>query len=121
MSVARQQLPFDGCIECSHCPAISVAEVARGLGAPDRLWAGSAGAAEELGTLLTNSRGWTGRPGVLEVCICREEMLPFTPFLSADALTYHAAPLGSAEPGRRTTGGKSDDRDGQVPRPRRPA
>ncbi len=93
MCVTRQQLYFDGRIECSRYPAISVAEVARGLGPPDRLWVGSAGTTEELEEILAESPCWVGQPGVLEIRICREEMPPFTPFLPADAPTYHAAPL----------------------------
>src|SRR5581483_11718227 len=52
MCVTRQQLYFGGRIESSRYPAISVAEVARGLGPPDRLWVASAGTVEELAEAL---------------------------------------------------------------------
>jgi acetolactate synthase-1/2/3 large subunit len=96
MCVTRQQLYFGGRVESSRYPAVSVAEVARGLGAPDRLWVGSAGSVQELKELLADSSCWAGRPGVLELRLRREEMPPFTPFLPADAPTYHVAPLASA-------------------------
>jgi len=93
MCVTRQQLFFGGRIESSRYPAISVAEVARGLGPPDRLWVGSAGTIEELNEVLTDSPCWAGRPGVLELRLYREEIPPFTPFLPADAPTYYVEPL----------------------------
>ncbi len=96
MCVTRQQLFFAGRIESSRYPAISVAEVARGLGAPDRLWVGSAGTVAELDEILGDTRCWAGRPGVLELRLGREEVPPFTPFLPADAPTYQAGPVGTA-------------------------
>ena len=93
MCVTRQQLYFGGRIESSRYPAISVADVARGLGPADRLWVGSAGTAEELAALLEDRAAWADRPGVLELRLGREEVPPFTPFLPADELTYVAEPL----------------------------
>jgi acetolactate synthase-1/2/3 large subunit len=90
MCVTRQQLYFGGRIECSRYSPISVAEVARGFGPPDRLWVGSAGTIEELNEVLRGSPCFAGRPGVLELLLRREEMPPFTPFLPADAPTYRA-------------------------------
>jgi acetolactate synthase-1/2/3 large subunit len=49
---------------------------------------GSAGTIEELSAALRDSPCWTGRPGVLELRLHREEVPPFTPFLPADAPTY---------------------------------
>jgi acetolactate synthase-1/2/3 large subunit len=92
MCVTRQQLYFGGRIESSRYPAISVAEVARGLGPPDRLWVASAGTVEELAEALRDEPTRAGRPGVLELRLSREEMPPFTPFLPADAPTYQAGP-----------------------------
>jgi acetolactate synthase-1/2/3 large subunit len=88
MCVTRQQLYFDGRIECSRYSPISVAKVARGFGPPDRLWVGSAGTIKELNEILMDSPYWIDRPGVLELRLHREEMPPFTPFLPADAPTY---------------------------------
>lgn len=105
MCVTRQQLYFGGRIECSRYSPISVAEVARGFGPPQRLWVGSAGTVEELNEALESYPCWTDQPGVLELRIRREEMPPFTPFLPADAPTYHAAVGG--------TGG--DDLDAHQP------
>jgi len=87
MCVTRQQLYFGGRIEGSRFPVISVAEVARGLGSPNRLWVGSAGTGDELGTCLSDYLA-SGGPGVLELCLRQEETPPFTPFLPADAPTY---------------------------------
>jgi acetolactate synthase I/II/III large subunit len=103
MCVTRQQLYFGGRIECSRYSPISVAEVARGFGPPHRLWVGSAGTIKELNEALENNRCWAGQPGVLELRIRREEMPPFTPFLPADAPTYHAVVGG--------TGGDNLDAD----------
>jgi acetolactate synthase-1/2/3 large subunit len=97
MCVTRQQLYFEGRIECSRYSPISVAKVARGFGPPDRLWVGSAGTLEELSALLRNSPGWIDRPGVLELRLHREEMPPFTPFLPADAPTYCAVAGGAGD------------------------
>jgi acetolactate synthase-1/2/3 large subunit len=96
MCVTRQQLYFGGRIESARYSAVSVAEVARGLGTPDRLWVGSAGSAEELAELLKDNPCRAERPGVLELRLCREEVPPFTPFLPEDAPTYPARCLASA-------------------------
>jgi acetolactate synthase-1/2/3 large subunit len=93
MCVTRQQLFFGGRIESTLYPAVSVADVARGLGPPDRLWVGSAATVEELSKILEDSPCWAGRPGVLELRLSREEMPPFTPFLPADEPTYYVEPL----------------------------
>jgi acetolactate synthase-1/2/3 large subunit len=98
MCVTRQQLFFGGRIESTRYPAVSVAQVARGLGSPDHLWVGSASTVEELNDILRDSPYWIDRPGVLELCLSREEMPPFTPFLPADEPTYYVEP--------RTTGAK---------------
>jgi acetolactate synthase-1/2/3 large subunit len=90
MCVTRQQLYFEGRIEGSRYPAISIADMARGLGSPDRLWVGSAGTREELCQRLWEHRARANGPGVLELRLQREEIPPFTPFLSADAPTYQA-------------------------------
>jgi acetolactate synthase-1/2/3 large subunit len=90
MCVTRQQLYFAGRIESSRYPAVSVAEVARGLGVPDRLWVGSAGTAEELMKVMQDYACRAFRPGVLELRLHREEVPPFTPFLPSDAPTYQA-------------------------------
>jgi acetolactate synthase-1/2/3 large subunit len=90
MCVTRQQLYFEGRIEASRYPAISVADVARGLGAPDRLWVGTADTTDELREQLADYSRFADCPGVLELRIGREEVPPFTPFLSADAPTYLA-------------------------------
>lgn len=90
MCVTRQQLYFEGRIEGSRYPTVSVAEVARGLGSPDSLWVGSAGSVNELESCLLDYLR-VESPGVLELRLCREEIPPFTPFLPADATTYLAS------------------------------
>jgi acetolactate synthase-1/2/3 large subunit len=96
MCVTRQQLFFGGRIESTRYPAVSVAQVARGFGPPDRFWVGSAATVEELNDILRDSPCWIDRPGVLELRLSREEMPPFTPFLPADEPTYYVEPLVSA-------------------------
>ena len=88
MCVTRQQLYFDGRIECSIYPAAHIAEVARGFGGPDRLWVASAGTIGELEAALSDTNRWTGGPGVLELRLTREEVPPFVPILPADSPTY---------------------------------
>jgi acetolactate synthase-1/2/3 large subunit len=96
MCVTRQQLYFGGRIESSRYPTVSVADVARGLGGPDRLWVGAAGTAGELAAALRDRSRRADRPGVLELRLRREEVPPFTPFLPADAPTYQAEARASA-------------------------
>jgi acetolactate synthase-1/2/3 large subunit len=96
MCVTRQQLYFDGRIEGSRYPSISITDMAQGLGARDGLWTGSAGTMGELTESLTHYRERASGPGVLELRLGREEIPPFTPFLSCDAPTYIAAPAGGS-------------------------
>ncbi|MBX9791208.1 MAG: thiamine pyrophosphate-binding protein [Pirellulales bacterium] len=93
MCVTRQQLYFGGRIEGSQYPAISVSELARGLGSHDQLWVGSAGSTEELTGCLADYQAMADGPGVLELRLEREQIPPFTPFLASDAPTYDAAPF----------------------------
>ncbi|HMF18632.1 MAG TPA: thiamine pyrophosphate-dependent enzyme, partial [Gemmataceae bacterium] len=95
MCVTRQQLYFDGRIEGSRYPAVSVADMARGLGSPDGLWVGSAGSSDGLSEQLADYLR-ADRPGVLELRLSREEVPPFSPFLPADAPIYQDIPLASA-------------------------
>lgn len=90
MCVTRQQIYFEGRIEGSTYPAVSIADMARGLGPPDRLWVGSAGTRDELKKKLWEYRALSEGPGVLELHLSREEIPPFAPFLPADAPTYVA-------------------------------
>lgn len=87
MCVTRQQLYFSGRIEGSRYPVTNVAEMARGLGDPERLWVGSASNSAELCKQLADYFH-ADRPGVLELRLCREQIPPFTPFLPADTPTY---------------------------------
>ncbi len=99
MCVTRQQLYFESRIEGSRYPAVSIADMARGLGSPDRLWVGSASTRDELSKRLREFRRVATGPGVLELCLHQEQIPPFTPFLASDAPTYHMAPLASVSPG----------------------
>jgi len=86
MCVTRQQLYFDGRIEASRYPAIDVVSVARGLGAPDRLWVGRASTRAELRIQLDDFyAAASGGPGVLELWLPRDELPPFAPFLAIAA------------------------------------
>jgi acetolactate synthase-1/2/3 large subunit len=95
MCVTRQQLFFEGRLEGSRYPAISIAEMARGLGSRKSLWVGSADTADKLHEQLADYCSVANRPGVLELRLGREQIPPFTPFLSADAPIYHAGFVGA--------------------------
>jgi len=98
--VTRQRLYFDDRLESSRYAELDVASVARGLGAPGRLWVGSAATRAELLTRLAEYHAdGARRPGVLEVRLAREEMPPFAPFLSGDAETFVARRSSSREAG----------------------
>jgi acetolactate synthase-1/2/3 large subunit len=90
MCVTRQQLFFEGRVEGSRYPAISVAEMARGLGSPSGLWVGSAETTDQLEEQLADFGSLGDRPGVLELRLGQEQIPPFTPFLAADAPVYQA-------------------------------
>jgi acetolactate synthase-1/2/3 large subunit len=92
MCVTRQQIYFDGRIECSRYPVCNIAEVARGLGRRDRLWVGSAGSVDELAENLGEYETQCHLPGVLELRLTREQVPPFVPFLSPNANTFVVAP-----------------------------
>jgi acetolactate synthase-1/2/3 large subunit len=98
MCATRQQLYFDGRIEGSQYPTVSVTDVARGMGSRDRLWVGSAKSNDELSRSLCDYFSRADRPGVLELRLGQEQIPPFTPFLSHNAPTYHAAPLVEMSP-----------------------
>jgi acetolactate synthase-1/2/3 large subunit len=99
MCVTRQQLFFEGRLECSTYPGVDVASVARGLGAPGALWTGRAATASELAACLAEYHGdHAAGPGVLELVLPREEMPPFTPFLPRDAATYQVTPARRSDP-----------------------
>ncbi len=96
MCVTRQRLYFDGRTECSRYAPVDVAQVARGLGPPERLWVGSAGSpAQLLAKLAEYHADGAARPGVLEVRLARAEMPPFAPFLDQHAATFVARPAAS--------------------------
>jgi acetolactate synthase-1/2/3 large subunit len=92
MCVTRQQIYFDGRIECSRYPKFSVAGVARGLGRPERLWVGSAGTTRELAACLDDYGSHRRMPGVLELRLAREQVPPFIPFLPQNANTFVVDP-----------------------------
>ncbi|MDC0936524.1 thiamine pyrophosphate-binding protein [Pirellulales bacterium] len=92
MCVTRQQIYFDGRIECSRYPPFSVAGVARGLGRRDRLWVGSAESTCELAACLDDYESHSNLPGVLELKLTREQIPPFVPFLPQNANTFVVAP-----------------------------
>jgi acetolactate synthase-1/2/3 large subunit len=87
MCVTRQQLYFDARIESSTYGYVDVATVARGLGPEERLWVAKATTADDLDALLKAYARRGYGPGVIEVVTAREEIPPFSPFLSANAQT----------------------------------
>jgi acetolactate synthase-1/2/3 large subunit len=84
MCVTRQQLMFDGRLECTRYTPVDIASLARSLGGEDALWTGSAATMDSLRACLDEftERHQEG-PGVLEVVLQREEIPPFGPFLGA--------------------------------------
>mgnify|MGYP001826996519 CR=1 FL=1 len=89
MCVSRQQLLFDGRLECSRYGGIDVATVVRGLAGRDLgLWSAQVGSREELSSALRDfgARHDEG-PGVLEILIASDELPPFGPFLQAELET----------------------------------
>lgn len=94
MCVTRQQLFFESRFECVRYAPVDIALIARGLGIPRRLWVRSAGTVDELRYQLEDYRNHADLPGVLELRLLREEVPPFTPFLSESLLTI---PIGKEE------------------------
>jgi acetolactate synthase-1/2/3 large subunit len=91
MCVTRQQVYFDGRIECASYAEPSIAQISRGFGASDALWVGRAGTLVELDAAFDalSCWDWAG-PAVLELTLRREEVPPFAPFLPADAPQGHS-------------------------------
>jgi acetolactate synthase-1/2/3 large subunit len=91
--VSRQHLMFESRVECSRFGPVDVAAVARGLGAAENLWVGSAGTLTELAEALGDyHERYTDRPGVLELRIAHPEVPPITPFTPADTRAPEGAP-----------------------------
>ena len=106
MCVTRQELFFDGRLECSAYPPVNVAAIASGLGR-DALWTGRAATSSQLARCLEDFHAHhVDGPGVLELVLPAEEMPPFTPFLPKDAETYvrEDRPIDRAD--ARRTGGR---------------
>jgi len=96
MCVSRQQLMFEGRIECSRYSDINASAVARGLGHRDALWSARVSTRDELVEALHEfGTRHSGGPGVLELVLRREELPPFGPFISADAETVAVGMVGS--------------------------
>ncbi|HYS40006.1 MAG TPA: thiamine pyrophosphate-dependent enzyme, partial [Pseudonocardiaceae bacterium] len=86
--VSRQRLLFDSRLECTRFSPVDVAAVARGFGADERLWVGSAGTAAALARGLADYHdNHADRPGLLELRLTREEVPPIVPFVRPDATT----------------------------------
>ena len=89
MCKTRQNVFFEGRVECSEYARPRVAQLANGFGSDRSLWTGSASTVAELHSALTDLAEWGGRgPAVLELDLSVEEMPPFAPFLGANAPTY---------------------------------
>lgn len=85
MCAVRQQLFFEARLEASSYGPIDVASMARSLGGPGDVWAGSAGSRDELEALLADYHQHHAHgPGVLELRLRHEQMPPFSPFLEKD-------------------------------------
>ena len=89
MCVTRQQLFFNGRLECTRYDEVDVSALSRGLGREEGLWVGRASSEDELREqLMTYTSFNADRPGVLELVLPVEEIPPFTPFLQKGAETY---------------------------------
>lgn len=100
MCVSRQQAFFAGRLEATRYSTISIADMVRGFGAPDRLWVGRAADRGELAERLAEYQALADpRPGVLEVIISRDEVPPVAQFVPADAETELVPGLRSARQG----------------------
>ena len=85
MCTTRQQLYFEGRLECVSYPCVDIAQIARGLGNSQSIWTGQASSLDELQDCLRDYRQHMEVPGVLDLRISREEVPPFTAFLPPDA------------------------------------
>jgi acetolactate synthase I/II/III large subunit len=91
MCVTRQQVLFGGRLEAVRYARPSFAQMAAGFGPPDRVWTGAARTASELDDLLSDyARRDAPRPGVLELCLGREEVPPFLPLMRGANLEMDA-------------------------------
>jgi acetolactate synthase I/II/III large subunit len=86
MCVTRQRLMFEGRFECVQYGPFDASMVARAFGPPSRLWTGRATSAAQLRALLLEYWDLSPRPGLLELCLNREEIPPFAPFLGSGAI-----------------------------------
>jgi acetolactate synthase-1/2/3 large subunit len=85
MCATRQQLFFESRLECVRYAPVDIAKIAQGFGSSERLWVGSASTVTQLRHQLKDYMKHAHLPGVLELQILRQEIPPFTPFLSQDA------------------------------------
>jgi acetolactate synthase-1/2/3 large subunit len=92
MCVTRQQLYFEGRVDCTEYSRVDIAKMSRGMGTSERLWVGRASTRGDLVAALAEFRASADGPGVLELVIKQEEMPPFAPFLRTDSPTYVASP-----------------------------
>jgi acetolactate synthase-1/2/3 large subunit len=99
MCVNRQQLLFEGRIECSSYGGVDVSTVVRGLaGSNPKLWSAQAGTRSSLADKLRDFREHhCDGPGVLEILISSEELPPFGPFLQDEPETVLVRPRWDAK------------------------
>jgi acetolactate synthase-1/2/3 large subunit len=99
MCVNRQQLLFEGRIECSSYGGVDVSTVVRGLaGSNPKLWSAQVGTRSSLADKLRDFREHhCDGPGVLEILISSEELPPFGPFLQDEPETVLVRPRWDAK------------------------
>lgn len=85
MCTTRQNLYFEGRLECVSYPSVDIAQIARGFGDNKSLWVAQASSLDELKVCLQDYREHMNLPGVLDLRISQEEVPPFTAFLPPDA------------------------------------
>lgn len=81
MCATRQQTFFESRITAVGYTPVDACSVARGIGAPDRLWTGRAETPGELAQALDDYQKTSHLPGVLDLRLAAEEVPPFLPLL----------------------------------------
>jgi acetolactate synthase-1/2/3 large subunit len=85
MCTTRQNLYFEGRLECVSYPSVDIAQIAKGFGDDKHIWVGQASNLSELKACLKDYQEHINLTGVLDLRISQEEVPPFTAFLQPDA------------------------------------
>lgn len=89
MCVTRQQLFFEGRIECATYRPTRIHQIAFGIGDPKQMFIGFANSPQALQNQIDLFLEKPYQTGILELLIDIEEIPPFTPFLKPNAKRKH--------------------------------